>query len=127
MAARTGADPRAAHLAASLGRPLANMPPAPAARFPASCIACCYAAQAERGHVRLGLLAELATVLRADSSVIGWHINTAEVADEVYLSDAGLSLGVGARDPEAALARLRSLIEPYAFTTSSTAEVVVSQ
>jgi hypothetical protein len=50
-----------------------------------------------------------------------------EVDDEVYVSDAGLSVGVGAARPEAAFDRLRALIEPYAFTTSSTTEIVAAQ
>jgi hypothetical protein len=127
-AARTGVDPRVVHLAANLGHPVSETAlTAAAGVHPATCIACCYVAHAQRPRVRLGRLAELATTLRGDPAVIGWHINVAEVDDEVYVSDAGLSVGVGAACPEAALDRLRALIEPYAFTTSSTTGVVVAQ
>ncbi|MEU7631816.1 ATP-grasp domain-containing protein [Nocardia sp. NPDC049220] len=126
--ARTGIDPRLAHLAANLGRPLATKVVAAAeGSHHATCIACCYVAYHRRPDIRLHWYSELAAELRATAPVIGWHLNVAEVDDEVYGSDAGLSVGVGAPDTPTGLERLRSLIEPYAFTTTASSEVVASQ
>jgi hypothetical protein len=125
--ARTGIDPRLIHSAACLNRSVS--PAALAHARPthaATCIACCYITPNQRPQIQLNRHAELAVRLRDDPAVIGWHLNVAETADEVYLSDAGLSIGIGAPDPAAALDRLHTLIEPYAFTTSTT-EIVPAQ
>lgn len=116
--ARTGVDPRRIHLGACLGRPV----PAPAIidavpDHDATAIACCYVTPHSRAQLRLKRHSDLADRLRTDPAVLGWHLNVAEVADEVYRPDAGLSLGVGAPDTVTALRRLRSLAGPYAFTT----------
>ncbi|MFE9328530.1 hypothetical protein ACIHDR_47225 [Nocardia sp. NPDC052278] len=127
--ARTGVDPRVAHLAACLSRPLsADVLATAAGPYPATCIACCYVAPQYRPGIRMQHHSALADTLRANSDVIGWHLNLAEVDDEVYQPDAGLSIGIGAPDIPTALHRLRSLVGPYAYTTTASApEPVAAQ
>ncbi|MGI5185399.1 ATP-grasp domain-containing protein [Dactylosporangium sp. CA-152071] len=116
--ALTGTDPRAVHLAASLGRPLpADVIRSRTPRFAAAAIACCYLADERRDAVDLAEQADLAHHLRHDPAVIGWHLNTAELDDQVYRPDAGLSIGVAAATPTEASKRLQSLVAPYGYTT----------
>jgi hypothetical protein len=128
--AHTGVDPRMVHLAASIGRPLA-----PAAikeargTHTATCIACCYVAPGRRDDIRLLRHSELADQLCGANDVLGWHLNAAETEDDLYQPDAGISVGIGAPDMPTALARLRSLVEPFDFTTQTRddTETVVAQ
>ncbi|MGN2638537.1 ATP-grasp domain-containing protein [Nocardia takedensis] len=128
--ARTGIDPRLAHLAASIGTRLdpTALRSAQGAHA-ATAIMCCYVADPHRRRVRLDRYSELATRLREAEAVIGWHLNVAEVTDPMYRPDAGLSVGLGAPDTATALTRLRSLLDPYQLTTDtdSTTESVVAQ
>jgi hypothetical protein len=117
--ALTGLDPRLAHLLASAGRPLTdNAIKQATPTHPATCIACCYIAEVSRPAATLADQAALVAELRRTPDLIGWHLNAAETADEVYLPDAGLSIGVGAPDPRTAINRLRSIVEPYHYTTT---------
>ncbi|MFF2088510.1 hypothetical protein ACFVVM_32405 [Nocardia sp. NPDC058176] len=129
-AAHTGVDPRMVHLAASIGRPL--HPAAVRAAHgthPATCIACCYVAPDRREEITLLRHSELADQLYGSADVFGWHLNTAETDDDLYRPDAGISVGIGAPDMPTAWARLRSLVEPFDFTTQTrdTTETVVAQ
>ncbi|WP_063128695.1 VOC family protein [Nocardia fusca] len=119
-AAHTGVDPRMVHLAASIGRPL--HPAAVTAargRHAATCIACCYVAPQRRTDITLLRHSELADQLYGSDDVLGWHLNAAETDDRLYRPDAGISVGIGAPDRPTALARLRSLVEPFDFTTQT--------
>ncbi|GIM94418.1 hypothetical protein [Paractinoplanes toevensis] len=64
----------------------------------ATAIACCYTVPERRPQVTLDQHAELAATLTTQPNVIGWHLSTSAVTDDVYLPDAGLSIGVGAAD-----------------------------
>lgn len=128
--ARTGVDPRMVHLAASIGRPLhPGSVRAAHGTHPATAIACCYIAADRRPDITLLRHSELADALYGTDDVLGWHLNAAECDDDLYLPDAGISVGIGAPDMPTALARLRSLVEPVDFTTQTRddAEVVVAQ
>ena len=115
----TGTDPRAVHLAASLGQPLpADVVRSRTPKYSAAAIACCYLADERRDAVDLAEQAELAHRLRHDPTVIGWHLNAAEFDEQVYRPDAGLSIGVAAATPTEAGTRLQSLVAPYGYTTS---------
>ncbi|MEV6927093.1 ATP-grasp domain-containing protein [Dactylosporangium sp. NPDC051485] len=117
--ATTGVDPRLIHLAASIGRPV---PPSTVnsrtGRHQAACIACCYLTDDRRDSITLGAQQHLADALRTADDVIGWHLNAADLDDQVYRPDAGLSIGIAAHTPAAAMTRLRTLVEPHGYTTT---------
>lgn len=116
--ARTGVDSRRAHVGACIGQPLTAASLSTAApHHAATCIACCYIAPRRRDQVSVRQQSELADKLRAEPAVFGWHLNVSEIVDQVYRPDAGLSIGVGASDPAEAMRQLRSLTEPYAYST----------
>lgn len=116
--ALTGADPRLVHLRACIGQPIATEHAQPAtATHAATCIACCYVTPAARPNVSLTRQGDLVDELRDAPDVIGWHLNAAQIDDQIYRPDAGLSIGVGAANPEAAITRLRSIVGPYHYTT----------
>ena len=115
--ARTGVDPRRAHLGACIGRPLTAAALSRAVPVcGATCIACCYVSSGRRPLVSLLRQSELADQLRREPAVFGWHLNVSEIDDDVFHSDAGLSIGVGASNPGTALRQLRSLTEPYTYS-----------
>ncbi|MGI5243104.1 hypothetical protein [Dactylosporangium sp. CA-139066] len=115
----TGTDPRAAHLAASIGQPLtAAVMRARTGTHPAAAIACCYLSNDRRDAVDLASQAGLARRLRQHPDVLGWHLNAADLHDQIYRPDAGLSIGVGAATATDAHTRLQSIVAPYGYTTS---------
>ncbi|MEV0131401.1 hypothetical protein AB0H83_23420 [Dactylosporangium sp. NPDC050688] len=114
----TGVDPRAVHLAASIGQPItADVIRGRRPSYPAAAIACCYLADERRDTVNLTDQAQLAHCLSHDPTVFGWHLNAADLDDQIYRPDAGLSIGVAATTPADAHARLQSLVAPYGYTT----------
>jgi hypothetical protein len=116
--ALTGVDPRIVHLAASAGRPLPGQAlGAAAAGHSGAAIACCYITDGNREAVTLSRQAHLAAVLRKTPGVLGWHLNACEAADQIYRPDAGLSIGLAAPAPGEALNRLRSIVEPFSYST----------
>jgi hypothetical protein len=117
--ALTGVDPRLVHLLACIDQPLTdNAIKQATPTHTATCIACCYIADANRPAVTLADQAALAAELRRTADVIGWHLNAAETDDQLYLPDAGLSIGIGASDPHIAIGRLRSIVEPHRYVTT---------
>ncbi|MFJ6199179.1 hypothetical protein [Micromonospora sp. NPDC092111] len=90
--ALTGTDPRLVHLRACIGQPAATEHTQPAtATHAATCIACCYVTAAARPNVSLTRQGDLVDELRNAPDVIGWHLNAAQVDDQIYRPDAGLS------------------------------------
>ncbi|WP_144121049.1 ATP-grasp domain-containing protein [Catellatospora sichuanensis] len=115
----TGIDPRVCHILAGLGQPVSDQARNDAAAaHNATCIACCYTPSARRAQVTFANQAQVAADFRGATDVIGWHINAAEVVDALFEPDAGLSVGVGAPAPQAALTRLRALVEPHGYTAA---------
>jgi ATP-grasp domain len=117
--ALSGTDLQLMQLRACLGLPIS---PAPAiasrAQHAATCIACCYLADLARPAMTLGALVPLASELDKADDVFGWHLNAAEIRnDSLYMPDAGLSVGIGANDADAALDKLHALVSRYHFST----------
>ncbi|NKX91212.1 hypothetical protein [Nocardia coubleae] len=129
--AQTGVDPRLVHLAASIGRPLhPGAVTAARGRYFATAIACCYVTDERRPAITLLRHSSLADELHGSEDVLGWHLNAAETDDALLRPDAGISVGIGAPDMPTALARLRSLVDPFDFTTThahADTETVVAQ
>ncbi|MDP9850417.1 ATP-grasp domain-containing protein [Streptosporangium lutulentum] len=117
--ALTGVDPRLVHLAASLARPLTkDVLAAAVPSHSAAALACCYIAEPERDAVTLARQADLTVLLREAPDVLGWHLNACESVEQIYRPDAGLSVGLGAATPSRALQRLRSIVEPFTYSTT---------
>lgn len=115
----TGIDPRLMHLYASMGYPIPpSLRGSRAGRFNAAVISCCYVEDSHRPAVSVERIARFASELRQRDDVIGWHLNTSEIDDAMYRPDAGLSIGLGASTPHAAIAALRGTISRHSFTTS---------
>lgn len=110
--ALTGTDLQLMHLRASLGRPVSLPSAASKTRHAATCIACCYIADRARPATTLGALVPLASELAEAEDIFGWHLNAAEIRDAFYMPDAGLSVGIGANDTAAAVARASLPLPP---------------
>ncbi len=113
--ARTGFDPHLLQLLACLGLPFPERAPA-RPRFPATAIACCYAANP--AGTDLARLHAFAGVLESDPAVIGWHLSADRSRDVLFGPDAGLSIGVGAPAVHLAREKLAELIGPPGFTAT---------